>query len=236
MKKDQILAVNKDNYEKLYTTKQNFLQYPANWVIGFYNTYLKQHLPVGSKILDYGFGSGNNSVYLMERGYDVYGTEVTETALGLLRENRKDRRLDNKAEGKFFIFPPDNISLPFADNFFDAIISNQVLSYLSSREHIKKVSAELKRILKPGGVVFFTMVGDKNYLISKYTKSVSGKVHEVVLDGHRMSDFYQYIYVVDGENDLKNLYSDFNCLHVGHFDIDILEGSNFHWIFIGKKV
>ena len=234
MQKDQILEVNKDNYEKLYATKSNFLQYPANWVIGFYNTYLKTNIPTG-KILDYGFGSGNNSVYLMERGYDVYGTEVTETALGMLEQNLRDRRLEKKVDGKFLIFPADNISLPFADNYFDVILSNQVLSYLSSEEHIKNVCAELKRVLRPGGAVFFTLVGDKNYLISKYTKNVSGKVHEVVLDGHRMSDFYQYIYVVDGENDLKNLFSDFTCLHVGHFDIDVLEGSNFHWIYIGKK-
>lgn len=234
MQKDQILKANKDNYEKLYSTKQNFLEYPANWVIGFHNTYLKKNLPSG-KVLDYGFGSGNNSVFLMKKGYDVYGTEVAESSITMLKENLKNWNLSNKIEEKFLVFPPDNISLPFADNYFDFILSNQVISYLPSEEHIKKVCGELKRVLKPGGVVFFTMVGHKNYLISKYTKNVSNKVHEVVLDGHRMSDFLQFIYVVDDENDLKNLFSDFTCLHVGHFDIDVMEGGNFHWIFIGKK-
>ena len=43
-------------------------------------------------------------------------------------------------------------------------------------------------------------------------------------------------YLVRDEDELKGLFSEFECLSVGYFDqkmFDLL--SNFHWIFIGKK-
>lgn len=235
MKNDEILESNKSNYEKMYETKRNFLQYPAHWVIGFYNSYMKKNLPDG-KILDYGYGSGNNSVYLMERGYDVYGTEVADSSLGLLKQNLKDRNLHHEVAGKFLTISPDNISLPFEDNYFDFILSNQVLYFLPTEKHIKKVCRELKRILRPGGVVLFTMMGPKNYFVAQNTKKIDGKIHKVEFgSSHRLNGLKQVIYIVDTEAELKELFSDFNCIKVGYFDIDIMDGSNFHWIFIGTK-
>lgn len=230
-----MLKTNKDNYEKLYANKANFLQYPALWVIGFYNSYMKNNLPKG-KVLDYGYGGGNNSVYLMEKGYDVYGVEVAESSLNLLKQNLKDRNLNNVIDGKFLTISPDNRSLPFADNYFDFILSNQVLYFLPDEEHIKRVCQELKRVLKPNGVVLFTMMGSKNYFVAQNTKKISGKIHEVEFKAeHRLAGLKQVIYVVDSEIELKELFSDFDCLKVGYFDIDIMDGSNFHWIFIGQK-
>jgi len=196
---------------------------------------MKNNLLKG-KVLDYGYGSGNNSVYLMEKGYDVYGVEVAESSFGLLKKNLKDRNLDNEVEEKFLTISPDNLLLPFADNFFDFILSNQVLYFLPTEEHIKKVCLELKRVLRPGGIVLFTMMGSKNYFIAQNTKKIDGKIHEVEFDSsHRLSGLKQVVYVVDTETELKGLFSDFECIKVGYFDVDIMDGSNFHWIFIGQK-
>ncbi len=232
---DEILKINKDDYEKMYSNMTNFLQYPPVWIIGFYNSYLKKYLPQG-KVLDYGYGSGANSAYFMERGYDVYGVEVAGSSLGQLKQNMKDRNIKNEIDGKFSIIPPDNVNLPFADNTFDFILSNQVFYYLPSEAHIKKVCRELKRILKPGGIVMFTMMGAKNYFIAENTKKVNGKIHEVEFSKeHRLAESKQIIYVVDTEDELKDLFSDFKCVKTGYFDIDVMDGSNYHWIFIGKK-
>lgn len=236
MKKfNEILEINKHDYERMYSKNINFLQYPPVWLIGFYNSYLKKYLPKG-KVLDYGYGSGANSVYLMERGYNVYGVEVAGSSLVQLKQNMEDRNINNKIDGKFFIIPPDNINLPFADNTFDFILSNQVFYFLPSEEHIKKVCRELRRILKPGGIVMFTMMGAKNYFIAENSQRINGKIYEVEFSReHRLHGSKQIIYVVNTKTELKDLFSDFECFKIGYFDIDVMDGSNFHWIFMGKK-
>ena len=46
----------------------------------------------------------------------------------------------------------------------------------------------------------------------------------------------KYIYLVENEDELKDLFSEFECISTGHFDQGMFDfSSNFHWIFIGKK-
>jgi len=234
MKNKEILKINKDNYEKMYKNKKIFLRYPDNWLIGFYNSYLKKNLPTG-KVLDYGFGSGNNSTYLIGRGYDVCGVEVAESSLNLLKQNLKDINFKNDISGKFLIVSPDNITLPFTDNYFDFILSTQVLYFLPTEKHIKKICQELKRVLKPNGIVFFTMISPKNYFIKN--SKIKNKIRQTEFGAnHRLADIKQSYYVVKNKAELKELFSDFKCLSMGYFDIRIMEGSNFHWIFVGQKI
>ena len=150
MTNDQFLQANQDNYEELYTKRQAFLRYPADWVIRFHNMYLRQNIP-GGRVLDYGCGSGNNSVFFMEQGYEVHGVDVADESLALVKLNLEKGHLDPSIIDRFSIIPRDNVTLPFEDEFFDVVVSNQVLYYLPSEEHIKRVCQELSRCLRPGG-------------------------------------------------------------------------------------
>ena len=87
MQENEILELNKEGYQIRYSKKQAFLQYPADWVIRFHNMYLKQYIPNG-RILDYGCGSGNNSIFFIDQGYETYGIEVADSALNLIKANR----------------------------------------------------------------------------------------------------------------------------------------------------
>lgn len=156
MQTNEFLKTNLDNYEALYCKKEGFLRYPADWIIRFHNMYLKRHLPCG-RVLDYGCGGGNNSIFFIEKGYETYGIDVAKESISLIKENLKSRNLDSRLAEKFSIVSPDSTNLPFPDAYFDFVLSNQVLYYLSSEEQIKKVVLEISRCLRPGGVVFFTM-------------------------------------------------------------------------------
>ncbi len=234
----EILQSNRDTYQELYITQRAFLRYPADWVIRFHNMYLKDHLPTG-RVLDYGCGSGNNSIFFIEKGYDTYGVDVAEAALDHIKENLKSRGLDVNYAEKFQVISPDTTTLPFRDNLFDFILSNQVLYYLASEEHIRKVCKELWRCLRPGGIVFFTMLGPRNYYITYHTKQIHDKrVHEIAIEdpSHRLYGLRELIYLVRDEVELRSLFSDFDCLTTGYFDQGMFDmTSNFHWIFIGKK-
>jgi len=235
---EKALSVNRENYADKYSKQEAFLRYPADWIARFHNIYLKNVLPTG-RILDYGCGSGNNSMFFIEKGYEVYGVDVTETILPLVKANLKHMNLDQSLAGKFSVISPDCVKLPFEDGFFDFVLCNQVFYYLPSEEHIKKVCKEMSRCLKPGGTVFFTTMGPKNYYITTHTKQIhQGKIHEIRIGdpNHRLKDFREFIYLVKDKKELKELFSEFECVSTGYYDQSMFDmSSTFHWIFVGKK-
>lgn len=235
---DSILSLNKENYSVLYSKRQAFLRYPADWIIRFHNMYLRKYLPSG-RMLDYGCGGGNNSIFFIEKGYETYGVDVAESARDLIRENLVSKHLDLDLINKFHTIPPNCKSLPFADNYFDLVISNQVLYYLSSEEHIRAVCAEISRCLRPGGIVFFTMMGPKNYYITHHAKQIyNRRIYDVSIENqsHRLYGVRELIFLVRDEDDLCDIFSEFQLITTGYFDQSMFDlKSNFHWIFVGRK-
>ena len=239
MTRDNVpLDVNKQTYEDLYAEKQAFLRYPADWVIRFHNMYLRSNIPDG-RLLDYGCGSGNNSYFFIEQGYDVYGVEVAEESLELVKRNLESRHLNPSWNDRFSIVPPDNISLPYEDGFFDVIVANQVFSYLASVDQIRKVCHELARVLRPGGVVFFSLYGAMNYYFTHHIKQIHGdRVYEIRVDdpSHRLYGLRELVFVVRDKEELIDLFSEFECVTTGYYDARIFDmHSTYHWIFVGKK-
>lgn len=230
---------NKEQYERFYKSKQQaFLRYPADWVIRFHNIYLKEHLPSG-RVLDYGCGSGNNSIFFIRNGYEVYGVDVAESAANLIALNLESYNLDPKYLENFQVIPLNWDRLPFEDNSFDFILSNQVLYYLGSEAEIKRVCREFSRCLKPGGAVFFTMMGPANDYIRYGAKQIhDNRLYEIRIDdpNHRLYSLHEMIYLARDEDELKDLFSEFECLTTGYLDQRMFDlKSNFHWIFVGKK-
>lgn len=234
----EMLERNKKAYGALYVKGESFLRYPADWIIRFHNMYMKKNLPTG-KVLDFGCGTGNNSIFFIENGYDVFGVDVNEVVLELIKKNLENRHLGSQWRERFSIISPDCMKLPFEDNFFDFVLSNQVLYYLSSEEQIRKTCRELSRCLRPGGIVFFTMMGPRNYYMQYHLKQKHpGGIYEISIDepGHRLYGNQELIYLVRDEEHLRDIFSEFECVSTGYFDQAMFDmKSNFHWIFIGKK-
>ncbi len=67
MNNKEMLNVNRRDYERLYAKEEGFLRYPADWVARFYNMFLKGNIRKNAVMLDYGCGSGNNSIFLRPR-------------------------------------------------------------------------------------------------------------------------------------------------------------------------
>lgn len=93
----------------------------------------------GSKrILDVGCGSKPYASYFASHEY-----------VGLEVEVSGHRDSDKKADFYF-----DGTSIPFDDGIFDIVMSSQVLEHA---EHIDVLLAEIRRVLRPGGLFFITM-------------------------------------------------------------------------------
>jgi len=103
------------------------------------------------KVLDLGCGSGRHLIYLAERGFEVYGIDIAETGIKIAKDwlNEKNLRADLKIGSVYE-------TLPYEDNFFDAVISIRVMHH-ARIEDIRKAIKDIERVLKPNGLIFVTV-------------------------------------------------------------------------------
>jgi len=105
------------------------------------------------KVLDLGCGAGRNTMPLAQKNFEVYGLDNAPTGLKILKKTLKNRSLKvNLKTGNAFA------SLPYQDNYFDAIISVQVLQHAKETVILKAIK-EVSRIIKPNGLIFITLCG-----------------------------------------------------------------------------
>jgi|TARA_B100001964_G_scaffold74069_1_gene84060 ubiquinone/menaquinone biosynthesis C-methylase UbiE len=110
-----------------------------------------------AKILELGFGGGITSAKIIERGYCLYGIDLSRKLCKLA--NKTCQSIDSGS--KFYFIAGDAGKINFADNSFDCVIGLGFLHYLESPE---KCLIEINRVLKPGG--FFISTQRNMYGIS----------------------------------------------------------------------
>jgi len=232
----EILENNRSIYENYYAGDMPHYRFPNEYIIRFHNRFLKSRIPDKGNILDFGYGSGNNSVYMIRQGYEVYGIEVASSSLDLLKKNLGEYNLDAACLKNFTVVDPDWDALPYEDNFFDFILANHVLYYYPGKEKIQDVCLEFSRCLKPGGIVFFTMIGPGSSIVSDKRKTTE-KVYRVAGSGRRAPLDGQQIYFVEEEDELTDLFSVFDKTATGYYEESLSYDSEglFVWIFVGMK-
>jgi ubiquinone/menaquinone biosynthesis C-methylase UbiE len=104
-------------------------------------------LPKGGSILDVGCGTGEHLKRAQRHGLLATGIEPAPAMLGAARRNVPEARLESGIAS----------SLPFEDASFDAVLMIEVLRYLESSD-IQLALKEARRVLKPGGTLFVTLV------------------------------------------------------------------------------
>ena len=103
-----------------------------------------------SRILDIGCGVGDSVGILLELGYDAFGVDVLELWDKDFDQYWEERK---KPEGphlsRLFAIDADNYVLPFPDNYFDYVFSDQVFEHVYDYEVVFK---EISRVLKSGSI------------------------------------------------------------------------------------
>lgn len=103
-----------------------------------------------TQVLDLGAGYGGAARYLAETyGCNVTALNLSEVENERNREMNKSRGLDNLVE----VVDGNYEQLPFEDNTFDVIWSQDAILHSSNRE---KVFSEISRVLKSKGELVFT--------------------------------------------------------------------------------
>ncbi|MGA6992778.1 MAG: methyltransferase domain-containing protein [Candidatus Deferrimicrobiaceae bacterium] len=110
--------------------------------------YFLDHLPKDAPILEAGCGLGAWVVYLGDRGYDIAGIDHDEKVVYRLKEWRPSLKISRG----------DIRELPYENGSLSAVISLGVMEHFE--EGCGNAMRETHRVLRPGGLLFFTVPMD----------------------------------------------------------------------------
>lgn len=122
------------------------------WFKWVFDTLLK--LPENAKILELGCGHGLLWKENIDRIPKRWNITLSDLSSGMLDAAWRNLVVDGRA---FQFKEIDAQFIPFEDECFDAVIANHMLYHVPNRP---KALAEIRRVLKPGGRLFATTVGE----------------------------------------------------------------------------
>ena len=151
----------------------------------------------GKKVLDLGFGNGNNMILLGSLGFDLYGIEVTEEICQVVKSKMAELKYDADLRAG------TNTCIPFEDNMFDLLISWNVIHYEDNEDSMRKAISECQRVLKPGGRVLISTTGPEHKIL-RNSKSAGKHLYQILRqDDHRKGEVFYYF---DTEENIKRLF------------------------------
>ena len=161
------------------------------------------------RVLDLGSGTGRHLVYFARLGFSVYGLDDSREGTRLARQWLASEGLAADLRVASMHDP-----LPYSDAFFDVVMAVQVIHH-ARLAAIRRLAAEMIRVLKPGGLVFVTVPALRNQA-SAFEEIEPGTF--LPLDGPEKGLPHHYFSV----DELRELFegADVDDMHVdgvGHF-------------------
>ena len=132
------------------------------------------------------------------------------------------------------IKPADEFKHLFSRKF-DLIVANQSLYYLGV-DDFKSTINQLFELCNDKGIIFATMMSEKNYYFDFANAPNSQGLAEVKLSG-RLNET-SFIRFIKEAKELKKDFEPFECLFLGDYDpvnFSEFEGSAHHFIYVGIK-
>jgi ubiquinone/menaquinone biosynthesis C-methylase UbiE len=139
------------NLDARVAIHKRFSSNPYGWMIWVFDSFLK--LPEDAKILELGCGPGYLWLENSDRIPAGWRITLSDLSPGML----DDAWRNLVVTGRTFQFKEiDAQSIPFEDETFDAVIANHMLYHVPDPS---MAIAEINRVVKPGGRLFATTVG-----------------------------------------------------------------------------
>ena len=215
-------------YETKYKTGYGH-EYPDGHVIRIHRHVLLHELRLtGGRILDYGCGTGVYLEYFAEHGFEPYGCDISAVAI-----NQCKARLSKHA-GNMHVIPSVPRLREFFSPGFDLVFSNQTLYYLND-DDIHDVLAQLSDMLKPGGVIYASMISPNSYYAKCVEETVDG-LSKVVLRGRLEETTFVNFKTREQVHQLFTSHG-FSKVQLGYYGYLIREdeGPREHHFFVGTK-
>lgn len=137
-----------DIWENWSKKRYGILNYD-NWLDNYGDILEKNK---NNEIVDLGCGVGSDTLYLIERGYKVLSCDFSYEAM---------KNIEDNISGSKTLYLNMLKPFPFLDNSKDLIIADLSLHYFSS-EDTKHIMNEIKRVLKPNGILLARVASIKD--------------------------------------------------------------------------
>lgn len=148
-------------------------------------------------ILDLGCGSGNNTLYLVNKNKKVIAADLSSNAILNIIKNFPEI-YDTKCFNMLDEFP-------FKDNCFELVIADLSLHYFRKND-TEKIIEELKRIIYKNGylIIRVNSINDINHGAGS---GLEVEKHLFQTEDGRLKRFFD-------ENDIKKFFKDFNIVYL----------------------
>lgn len=154
----QIASLPKDTYEQLHGNKKFYRTVAVS--TQFVDGWMADHVK-GKVFLDYACGNGTNAIRAAKVGANLaIGMDISNVSV----ENCKKEAANEGVGDKTFFFQGDCERTGLPDGCIDVIICSGMLHHLD----LSYAFYELRRILRPGGVVLAIEALDYNPVIKLY--------------------------------------------------------------------
>lgn len=228
------IDINKKSYDKVYEAGWGNRYTDSNLVSIYYNIICplieeKRGMKEKLKCLDFGCSLGANTKFFCEMGFEVYGIDISETAIekciNINHFKRENFVATNILEGR-------GIGDIFHDIEFDLIIAANVLYYFDDMD-IHKVLQQFNAVMNKNAVLYANMHTEKSdYYINKEKNS-----HNMfILNDTGSINETLYVNTVHDKEKMNHLFDIFSCESILYYNIETTQGKfteGYH--YIGKK-
>lgn len=135
-------------WEIIFRNDPHFFLEPLPQAVWFTKHLLERGL---SSALDIGCGGGRHVIHMAKHGLRAAGLDNAPTALKMTRQWLAQEKLDAR-----LVLGDMRVSLPFADNSFDGVLSTQVIHHALLATVIG-TAREIERIVRPQGVILLSI-------------------------------------------------------------------------------
>jgi len=142
--------MNTDGLRKTYNRiAQDFTDehYSNTWDDDYLRLFANSLLK-GAKVLDLGCGAGNDTAKLDKMGFATEGIDLSDKLIEIVKQKTPNLKF---VQG-------DMLKLPYKDASFDGVFAKASILHIA-KEDVPKVLAEIKRVLKPKGIVHIAIKG-----------------------------------------------------------------------------
>ena len=104
------------------------------------------------RVLEIGTGHGRDTMFFASNGLEVESLDYSRTCIEIINEKANEKKLPVKSH-LYDIKKP----LPFKDACFDAAYSHMILNIRFSKAELHSIFSEIRRVLKPNGLNYFSV-------------------------------------------------------------------------------
>ena len=202
-----------EKWDNVYSATFGGTWYPNEGIVRFAARYLQRRTGIDAwdvkrkvrRILDVGCGNGRHVVFFAEQGFDVYGVDISEEAIEITNAWLQRKGLEaNLKVG-------DVVKLPFENQYFEVVISHEVLDHVPFSE-AKKAMQEIRRVSADGAYIYITLRSTED---SEYSRGQEIEKNTFILQEGYEKGIIQHFFNLEG---IRELLAGFRI-----FDIELHE-------------